>query len=109
MGKWKFNLEGWPDFAGTVLSAVVVYLVLILFIRLSGKRTLAKMNVFDFVCIVALGSTVATALLSPSVPLSRGVLIFALLILLQVIISKIACRSPKIESLVNGKPRLLVS
>ena len=41
----------------------LAYLLLIAILRVSGKRTLAKMNAFDFVVTVALGSTLATVLL----------------------------------------------
>ena len=41
-------------------------------LRLSGKRTLGKMNAFDLVVTFALGSTLATVILGKAVPLSRG-------------------------------------
>jgi uncharacterized membrane protein YcaP (DUF421 family) len=41
-------------------------------LRVSGKRTLAKMNAFDLVVTVALGSTLATILLSADVSLAEG-------------------------------------
>jgi uncharacterized membrane protein YcaP (DUF421 family) len=108
MGKWKFFLDGWPDFFGTVLTVMAGYFSMILLVRLSGKRTLAKWNVFDFISVVALGSIVADLALSPEVPLARGVLGFAVLIGLQVAISKLACFSGSLERLVNGRPVLLV-
>ena len=49
-------------------------------LRVSGKRTLAKLNAFDLVVTVALGSTLATVLLSQSVALADGLLGFALLV-----------------------------
>ena len=66
------------------------------------------MNAFDFVVTVALGSTLATVLLSSSVSLARGVLAFAVLIFLQFIITWLSTRSPSFRSLVKAEPTLLV-
>ncbi len=61
----------------------LAYILLIVILRTSGKRTLSKLNAFDFVVTVALGSTLATVLLSKDVPLIEGVLAFAVLAILQ--------------------------
>jgi hypothetical protein len=67
--------ESWDNLGRTAVSGVVAYTALILFLRLSGKRTLAKLNVFDLVVTVALGSTLSTILLSRQMPLSQGLLV----------------------------------
>lgn len=58
-------------------------LALIALLRLSGQRTLAKLNAFDFVITIVLGSALATVLLSSSVALAEGVTALGLLIALQ--------------------------
>jgi len=86
----------------------LAYLLLIVILRVSGKRTLAKMSAFDFVVTVALGSTLATVLLSKDVPLSEGVLGFAVLALLQFIIAWFAQRFEPVEAAVKADPRMLL-
>ena len=56
-------------------------------LRISGKRTLATLNAFDFVVTVAVGSTVATVLLSFAVALAEGVLALTLLVTLQWVVA----------------------
>ena len=51
--------SGWDGLLRTLVIGVLAYVILILFLRISGKRTLAKMNAFDFVVTVALGSSVS--------------------------------------------------
>jgi uncharacterized membrane protein YcaP (DUF421 family) len=86
----------------------LAYLILIVILRVSGKRTLAKMSAFDFVVTVALGSTLATVLLSKDVPLSEGVLGFAVLALLQFIIAWVAQRFEPVEAADKANPRVLL-
>ena len=84
------------------------YVALILMLRVSGKRSLSQMNAFDFVVTVALGSILATALLSQDVVLAEGVLAFGLLLTLQYIITWLSVRSATVRRLVKAEPTLLV-
>ena len=49
--------QGWGGIARTLVVGVIAYAGLVLILRLSGKRTLSKLNAFDFVVTVAFGST----------------------------------------------------
>ncbi len=100
--------DGWMALGRTALVGTLAYLVLVLLLRVSGKRTLSKMNAFDFVVTVALGSTLATVLLSSSVSLVRGILAFAVLIFLQFVVTWLSVRSPAVRRLVKAEPTLLV-
>lgn len=100
--------DDWMTLGRTALVGTLAYLALVLLLRVSGKRTLSKMNAFDFIVTVALGSTLATVLLSSSVSLARGVLAFAVLILLQFVITWLSARSSTVRRLVKAEPTLLV-
>ena len=77
--------QGWTGL--WLVVGTLAYIALVLLLRISGKRTLAKFNAFDFVVTVALGSTLATILLNNSIALAEGILALALLIGLQYVIS----------------------
>lgn len=100
--------DSWMALGRTALVGALAYLSLVLLLRVSGKRTLSKMNAFDFVVTVALGSTLATVLLSSSVSLARGVLAFAVLILLQYVITWLSVRSSAVRRLVKAEPTMLL-
>lgn len=91
----------------TAVIGVLAYAGLILILRVSGKRTLSKMNAFDFVVTVALGSTLATILLSKDVALAEGVLALALLVALQYAITWSSVRVRAVRRIVTGEPALL--
>ena len=99
--------DSWMGLARTVLVGVCAYTALLLLVRISGKRTLSKMNAFDLIVTVALGSTLATILLSKDAALAEGVLALALLIFLQLVITWLSVRSKRISRLVKAEPRLL--
>lgn len=97
----------WESVVRTLLIGVVAYVALVLGLRVSGNRTLSKMNAFDFVVTIALGSTLATILLSKQTALAEGVTAFALLIGLQYIVTWSSARAPWVKRIVTGEPRLL--
>ena len=88
----------------TFVITVLAYVLLIVLLRGSGKRTLSKMNAFDFIVTIALGSTLATVMLNKSIPLAHGVLAFFLLIYLHYIITYLSVRSTFINRLIERIP-----
>lgn len=92
----------------TLVVGILAYASLVLLLRLTGKRTLSKMNAFDLVVTIALGSTLATILLNKDVTLAQGLLALALLVGLQFAVSWSSVRVRWVRRLVTGEPSLLV-
>lgn len=86
----------------------VAYVALVAMLRISGKRTLSKMNAFDLIVTIALGSTLASIILTESVALVEGILGLAILIGLQYIITWLSVRSGRISRFVKAEPDLLL-
>lgn len=99
--------DSWLGLLRVGVVGSLAYLALVLLLRVSGKRTLSKMNAFDFVVTVALGSTLATVLLSKDVALIEGVVAFTLLIGAQYLITWLSVRSSIVTQLVKSEPSLL--
>ncbi len=100
--------DSWESLLRVVAVGGAAYVALVIMLRLSGKRTLSKMNAFDLVVTVALGSTLATVLLDRSVPLADGLLALGLLVFLQYVITWGSVRSDRFEHLVKAAPTRLV-
>jgi uncharacterized membrane protein YcaP (DUF421 family) len=100
--------DGWASIGRTVIVGVLAYLALVILLRASGKRTLSKMNAFDLVVTVALGSTLATILLSRDVSLASGVTALAILIGLQYALAWGMVRSSTMRQIAKSEPRLLL-
>lgn len=100
--------DTWFDLLRIVVVGVCAYAGLIVLLRVTGKRTLAKMNAFDLVVTVALGSTLASALLSSDVSLSEALTAFLTLCGLQLVVAWASIRSARVRALVKAEPALLV-
>lgn len=61
---WSMIFDGWAPIVRTLVLGTSSYFLLILLLRVSGKRTLSKMNAFYLVVTVAFGSTLASILTS---------------------------------------------
>lgn len=99
--------DDWTGIWRTVLVGAFAYAGLVFLVRVGGKRTLAKMNAFDWIVTVALGSTLATIVLSQDVALAEGVTAFAILIGLQFAITWLSVRTKVVPSLVKSEPTLV--
>lgn len=105
MDEWfKFSMDG---FMSIIVTAVGMYLAVILFTRLFGKRSFSKMSSFDFAITVALGSIVATAVLSKSVSLRDGITGLAILYALQLITAFLR-RYSVVSSITDNRPLFLM-
>ena len=65
--------DGWDELGRVLVMGVLGYAGLIVILRITGKRTLAKMNAFDLVVTVSLGSVLAAAVLDENVSLAEAI------------------------------------
>jgi uncharacterized membrane protein YcaP (DUF421 family) len=100
--------DSWSALVRILIVGSLTYVGLVTFLRLSGKRTLSKMNAFDLVVTVALGSTLATVLLDRNVSLSEGLFAFFLLCTLQYVVALLAVHSKLFRSVIKSEPALLL-
>ena len=99
---------GDPAFLVRVLIVgVCAYVALVIIVRLSGKRTLSAMNAFDFIVNVAVGSILASTIVSRDVSLAEGVLALGILVVLQYAVSWSSVLSKRVQKAVKSEPRLL--
>lgn len=100
-------LELW-SVAQMCIAAILIYLYIMFVTRVGGKRTFAKMTSFDFAVTIAMGSILADAVNKPVSNLMPAFISLALLVVLQVIFSKILSSSDSIERIITNTPILLM-
>lgn len=111
--------DGWTGFLNEIffsepaflvrvlIVGILAYVALVIIVRLSGKRTLSSMNAFDFIVNVAIGSVLASTIVSRNVSLAEGILALGILVGLQYLVSWSSVRSEKVQKAVKSEPRLL--
>ena len=98
----------WGALVMAGLSAVVVFLAVVAYTRLVGLRSFAKMSSVDFAGTIAVGSAIATASLSKSVPVAQGVVAIGALFAVQWALSVLRERSQRVSEALDNQPILLM-
>jgi uncharacterized membrane protein YcaP (DUF421 family) len=91
-----------------VLRTLVVYLVVLIGLRLAGKREIGQMTVFDLVVLLLLANAVQNAMVGPDSSLLGGILAAGVLLVLNALVARLGLRWPHLRRLVEGTPTLLV-
>ena len=104
----SFFFDGWHGPVRIAVLGLAGYAALIIMLRLSSKRTLAEMNVFDFVYIVVVGDLLAIMMLDENVSLAEGLAGIGVLLGIKVFLGWLTTRSKVAEHVINGEPTLLV-
>ncbi|MGN6788953.1 MAG: DUF421 domain-containing protein [Rhodanobacteraceae bacterium] len=102
-GMFEFGVPWWQ----LVVRAVIVYLVLFGLIRLSGKHTLGELSIFDLIVVIVLGSAVRTSLIGNDKSLQGGLIVVAVLLLLDWISTRISTHFARGDRWLQGRPVLL--
>ena len=95
----------WWEF---VLRATAVYVVVLVMVRLSGKRTVGQFTPFDLLVVVLLGTAVQNSLIGEDTSLLGGLILAATLLSLNWTVGKLSSRSQRFHRMVEGKPVILV-
>jgi uncharacterized membrane protein YcaP (DUF421 family) len=100
--------DGGSGIVRVLLVGGGAYVAMVVFLRVAGQRTLSKMNAFDLVVTVALGSSLASAVLDDGIALAESLTAFGLLIGLQYAVTWSSVRAPWVRRIVTGEPQLLL-
>lgn len=105
MEKW-FTATG-SSLMAIVITAVGIYVAVIFYTQIFGKRSFSKMSSFDFAMTVAIGSIIATTILSSSVSLAQGIVGLLAVYLLQ-LSAAVLRRYNAFRKVIDNTPLLLM-
>ena len=91
-----------------ILRPVIVYLCLIVFLRLFGKRELAQLNPFDLVVLLSLSNTVQNAIIGDDNSVTGGIIGALALLVINWLLTLVLFRSPKVDRALQGSPTILI-
>jgi len=91
-----------------ILRPVIVYLCLIAFLRLFGKRELAQLNPFDLVVLLSLSNTVQNAIIGDDNSVSGGIIGAFALLAINWLLMRVLYKAPKMTAALQGSATTLV-
>lgn len=99
--KWSFLLEA-------VMRSIVMFIVIILSLRLLGKRGVKQLSVFELGVIIGLGSAAGDPMFYKDVGLLSGIIVFLIVMSLYKLITFLINRSDKFETFLEGKATVII-
>ena len=91
-----------------VLRTGVIYLLVLIGVRLSGKREVGQMTPFDLTLLLLLSNSVQNAMTGPDTSLLGGAVAAATLLILNYLVANVSGGSRHFRRLIEGEPSLLV-
>jgi uncharacterized membrane protein YcaP (DUF421 family) len=91
-----------------ILRPVVVYLFLVIFLRMFGKRELAQLNPFDLVVLLSLSNTVQNAIIGNDNSVTGGIIGAFALLAINWALMRLLYRLPKVNEALEGKRSVLI-
>jgi uncharacterized membrane protein YcaP (DUF421 family) len=91
-----------------VLRTGVIYLLVLIGVRLSGKREVGQMTPFDLTLLLLLSNSVQNAMTGPDTSLLGGVVAAATLLILNYLVADVSGGSRRFRRLIEGQPTLLI-
>lgn len=104
------NLTALPalPIAEKILRPIVVYVVLVVLLRVFGKRELAQLNPFDLVVLLSLSNTVQNAIIGEDNTLSGGLIGAVALLVINYVVVRFMFKHRRIDQLLEGTPTTLI-
>lgn len=91
-----------------VFRTALMFLWLVFLLRVTGKRGLAQLSPLELAIVIGLGSAAGDPMFYPEVPLLHAMLVLALIVVFQRLLSFLVIRSERVETFVEGTPVELV-
>lgn len=92
----------------SVFRAAAVYLILLVILRIAGKRTLAQITVFDFILVLIISEATQQALLGDDFSVTAAAVVIATLVLLDIALSVLKQNSERVDQIIDDIPVVIV-
>ncbi len=90
-----------------IVTAVMVYVLIVIITKVSGKRSTSQLNNFDWIVTVMIGSLGASTILLKDIPFIEGASSIVALYVMQFLVTKYASISPEFSSFILSEPRIV--
>ena len=91
-----------------LLRPLIVYVFLVVFLRIFGKRELAQLNPFDLVVLLSLSNTVQNAIIGDDNSLAGGLVGAFTLLAVNYLVVRFMFQHRRLDEILEGKPTVLI-
>ena len=91
-----------------ILRSALIYLVILVGLRLAGKREVGQLTVFDLVVLLLISNAVQNAMVGPDTSLPGGILAAVVLLVVNALVNELSVKSSRLRRWMEGSPTLLV-
>ena len=92
----------------SVVRALVIYAVLMVLFRITGKRSLGQITTFDFVLLLIISEAIQNGMVGSSYSITNSLVLVVTLVTVDVVLSLVKRRSPRLEQFLDGTPVVIV-
>lgn len=92
-----------------VLRAAAIYFALLILFKLSGRRSLSELTIFDFVLLLIIGEATQQALLGDDFSITNAILVIATLLAIDIFLNNLKWRSERFDTWLEGSPVIVVN
>lgn len=103
-----FGDENYFFLVEIAIRSLVMFLFIFLGLRLTGKRAVTQLSIFELLIIIALGSAAGDPMLYREVGILNALVVFTVIFLVYWLLTQLMERSEKIETLLEGKPYYII-
>lgn len=92
-----------------IFRSIIIYLLVLILLRLMGKRQLGQMQPFELVIMLMLADLATIPMAETALPLVHGIIPILTLTVIHYVLSFLSRKSLKFRTIINGKPRIIIS
>lgn len=91
-----------------IFRCIVMYILIILVLRFSGKRGVRQLSIFEIAIILSLGSAAGDPMFNDDIPIIHALVVFAVILILYRLTTYLMMKSDAIETVLEGRPMYIV-
>lgn len=89
-------------------KTLLFYVLLIIFMRIMGKREVGELGIFDIIVFFIISELFSISISNPNISVFMSIVPIIVIVLLQILTSKLCLKSTKFRELIDGKPSLII-
>ncbi|MFP4015432.1 MAG: DUF421 domain-containing protein [Halanaerobiales bacterium] len=93
---------------GVIVKTVIIYFIILILVRIMGKREIGQLSPFDFVVAIMIAEMAVIPIEDKNLDIFHGMVPIVILVILEIIIAYISLKSNLLRGIITGRPQVLI-